>query len=146
MTPFSYILTFIIFILPDREPPTCGFCPPDITIDNATELQVRVNWRKPKCSDNSGIPPEVISNKQSGSFFGVPSASEVTYTVSDESNNQNKNCHFRITIRSECWSVAIIIRDRINANAIKHLRASENSLKIKLQASAIYWENFLNNT
>ena len=60
----------------------------------------------------------------------MPSASEVTYTVSDEANNQNKNCHFRITIRSEYWSVAIIIRNRINANAIKHSRTSENSLKI----------------
>lgn len=85
----------------DTEPPTCGFCPTDITIDNATKTEVRVNWPRPVCTDNSGDPPTFDSNRQSGALFSVPSTSEVLYTISDSNKNENKNCSFRIIVKSK---------------------------------------------
>jgi len=93
-------LKSLAFTLLDTEPPTCGFCPTDISILNATELNVRVNWKRPNCSDNSGNPPSISSNRQSGDQFAVPGSYEVAYTVSDGTNT-NKNCSFRITLKSE---------------------------------------------
>ncbi|KAJ7352850.1 hypothetical protein OS493_033392 [Desmophyllum pertusum] len=83
----------------DTEPPVVGNCPSDINIDNATSSTIRVNWERPTCTDNSGIPPIVTSNKQSGALFAAPSTAEVLYTVSDDGGNENKNCSFRITIK-----------------------------------------------
>ena len=91
---------YICVITVDTEPPTCGFCPTDISIGNATGSEIRVNWDRPVCTDNSGNPPIVTSNRQSGSQFVVPSSSEVLYTVRDDANNENF-CSFRITIESE---------------------------------------------
>ena len=88
----------MIFV--DTEPPTCGYCPTDITIDNATSTEIRVNWDRPVCTDNSGNPPIISSDRQSGALFPVPSSTEVVYVVSD-GTNVNRNCSFRITIASE---------------------------------------------
>ncbi|XP_078371653.1 sushi, von Willebrand factor type A, EGF and pentraxin domain-containing protein 1-like [Oculina patagonica] len=88
-------------VVADTEPPTCGFCPTDITIDNATKVEVRVNWPRPICSDNSGEPPNFDSNRQSGALFSVPSTSEVLYTISDNNKNEYKNCSFRIIIKKK---------------------------------------------
>ena len=94
----QYHCTALVFV--DTEPPTCGYCPTDITIDNTTEIEIRVNWDRPNCTDNSGNPPNINSNRQSGDLFSVPSSSEVVYTV-DDGKNVNKNCSFRITLKSE---------------------------------------------
>ena len=93
------------FTLLDNEPPTCGFCPTDISILNATEPNVRVNWQRPKCSDNSGNPPSMSSNRKTSDQFGVPGSYEVVYTVSDGTNT-NKTCSFRITLKSEYHEIS----------------------------------------
>ena len=93
------------FTLLDTEPPTCGFCPTDISILNATELNVRVNWKRPQCSDNSGNPPSISSNRKTSDLFAVPGSYEVVYTVSDGTNT-NKNCPFRITLKSEYHEIS----------------------------------------
>jgi len=85
----------------DTEAPVCGFCPPDQTIVNATGTQEFVNWDHPECTDNSGIPPYIYSERQPGSYFSVPSATEVFYIVRDDNKNENLDCSFRITIESE---------------------------------------------
>ena len=59
-----------------------------------------MNWKRPKCSDNSGKTPGVSSTRQSGDEFAVPGSYEVVYTVTD-GKNENKNCSFRITTKSE---------------------------------------------
>jgi len=85
----------------DTEAPVCGFCPPDQTIANATGDEIRVNWDQPECTDNSGEPPYIYSERQSGSHFSVPSSTEVLYIVRDGNDNENLDCSFRITIESE---------------------------------------------
>ncbi|KAJ7352839.1 Putative ephrin-receptor like, partial [Desmophyllum pertusum] len=83
------------------EPPVVGNCPSDITIDNATTSTIRVNWERPTFTDNSGKPPIVTSNKQSGAIYGVPSSTEVLYKASDDGGNKNVNCSFRITLKKK---------------------------------------------
>ena len=84
----------------DTEAPVCGFCPPDQAIVNATGAEMRVNWDQPICTDNSGEPPHIFSDRQSGSYFSIPSDTEVFYTARDGNLNEDY-CSFRITIDSE---------------------------------------------
>lgn len=91
----------IVLISLDTEAPTCGFCPPDQTIANATGTEIGVNWDQPICTDNSGELPYIYSERQSGSYFQVPSTTEVLYIVRDDNENENLDCSFRITIESE---------------------------------------------
>ena len=74
----------------------------DIHYVNATGSEVRVNWALPECTDNSGALPSIFSEKQAGSFFDVPSDTEVLYEVTDDNGNENFDCSFRITVDSEC--------------------------------------------
>ena len=99
-----HILRFLFSIL-DTEPPTCGFCPPNKLIDNATLSNIRVNWPRANCSDNSGQNPVITSNRLSGDLFAVPGVYEVVYTVTDQQNNVNRNCSFRITLKSKYLSI-----------------------------------------
>lgn len=101
-----------LFVLLDTEPPTCGFCPTDILIDNATVSEVRVNWDRPECTDNSGDPPSVSSNRQSGDLFSVPGSYAIVYEVTD-GDNINTNCSFQIVLESEystCWVYKFVKR------------------------------------
>ena len=88
----------------DTEPPTCVDCSADIVIDNATETQIRVNWDRPTCTDNSGENPTMSSNRQSGDLFDVPGSYVVTYTATDTYLNKNENCSFRITLESKYFT------------------------------------------
>ena len=109
------ILRFLFSIL-DTEPPTCGFCPPNQLIDNATKLNIRVNWPRANCSDNSGQNPVITSNRLSGDLFAVPGVYEVVYTVTDQQNNVNRNCSFRITLKSKYLSIrsfVSLLRNRV---------------------------------
>ncbi|KAL9973289.1 hypothetical protein ACROYT_G019721 [Oculina patagonica] len=81
----------------DIEPPSCSSCPADI-VQEVTTLEERVNWDRPNCSDNSGVPPTFTSNFQNGQLFRVPSSNLVQYTVSD-GVNVNQDCSFRITLK-----------------------------------------------
>ena len=65
------------------------------------QRQVRVNWDRPTFTDNSGIPVAVSSSRLSGDLFSAPGSYEVVYTASDSSSNTNKNCTFRITLKSK---------------------------------------------
>lgn len=82
----------------DTEPPTCSFCPGDIAREKTTR-EVRVNWKSPTCSDNSGIPPSIESNRHNGAQFIVPGVYEIQYVVRDQASNVNKNCSFRINLK-----------------------------------------------
>ena len=70
-------------------------------MENVTILELRVNWQRPICSDNSGIPPYVTASRQSGDLFSVPGEYEVQYHVKDESDNTYQGCSFRITLKSK---------------------------------------------
>ena len=91
---FTTLSNFIV----DTEPPTCSFCPGDIAREETTR-EVRVNWKSPTCSDNSGIPPSIESNRQNGARFIVPGFYEIQYVVRDQAGNANKNCSLRITLK-----------------------------------------------
>ncbi|XP_078369574.1 sushi, von Willebrand factor type A, EGF and pentraxin domain-containing protein 1-like [Oculina patagonica] len=82
----------------DTEPPTCSTCPSDIFIEE-TRSEVRVNWERPHCSDNSGFPPTVYSNIHRGALFKVPSSVLVQYTLRDMSDNSKIGCSFRIIVK-----------------------------------------------
>ena len=74
------------------------YCPSDITIDDATTNEIRVNWQKATATDNSGVAPVVYSKEQSGQYFDVPGSYEVLYTATDESGN-TATCSFLITLK-----------------------------------------------
>ena len=80
------------------------YCPSDI-IDNATTYELRVYWQEPTATDNSGVVPSVSSTRRSGSFFAVPSSSEVLYIAKDESGNE-ATCSFRITLKRKYTELA----------------------------------------
>ena len=65
--------------------------------------EVRVHWTRPVFSDNSGSVT-LSSNRQIGELFAVPGTYQIVYTANDPSNNENKNCSFRITLKSKIYS------------------------------------------
>ena len=100
-------ITNAIFLDLDEEPPVFTYCPSDITIDDATAAEVRVNWQEPTATDNSGVVPVVYSNKQSGQYFDVPGSYEVLYKATDESEN-TATCSFRITLKRKYTELAYL--------------------------------------
>jgi len=76
------------------------FCPTDILIDNATGLEMHINWQQPIASDNSGVPPSLSSNRQPGEPFSVPGSYQIVYKAVDGSGNE-ATCSFRITVQSK---------------------------------------------
>ncbi|CAH3039009.1 unnamed protein product, partial [Porites lobata] len=83
----------------DTEPPVLTDCPSDILIETG-DSEVRVNWPRPNVTDNSGAPPLLTSNRQSGSLFSAPGSYEVIYTARDSSGNV-ATCSFRITLKKK---------------------------------------------
>ena len=67
-------------------------------------IHARVSWAEPVFSDNSGQVVSAVSNIQSGTSFPVPGVYYVVYTASDESDNKNENCTFKITLKSKLLS------------------------------------------
>ncbi|KAJ7327774.1 hypothetical protein OS493_026653 [Desmophyllum pertusum] len=83
----------------DTEPPVFTDCPKDIMIDDNTITDnIRINWKRPTATDNSGVPPSVTSNRQAGALFPVPSSFEVLYKAIDAAGNE-ATCTFRITLK-----------------------------------------------
>ena len=76
------------------------FCLGDIFIDNATGVEMRINWQQPYASDNSGMPPKIFSNRQPGEIFSVPGSYQIVYKAVDGSGNE-ATCSFRITLQSK---------------------------------------------
>ena len=74
------------------------YCPSDIVIDDATTVELRVNWQQPTVTDNSGMSPSVTSNRHSGDLFAVPGSFDVVYQAEDASGNK-ATCSFRITLK-----------------------------------------------
>ena len=93
------------YLTTDIEPPTLSYCPEDITIEEIQSDRIRVNWKRATFTDNSGDLPTIISNRQNGDEFSVPGSYEIVYTASDSSGNRNKNCTFRITLKSKLLQI-----------------------------------------
>ena len=95
------ILVYCVFIFVlDQAPPVFTYCPNDIVIDNASTLEIRVNWQQPTATDNSGVPPSVslTTNRPSGAVFAVPGSYEVKYKAVDGAGLE-AICSFRITLK-----------------------------------------------
>ena len=75
------------------------FCPDDILIDNATEVEMGINWQQPYASDNSEVPPKISFHRQPGEIFSVPGSYQIVSKAVDGSGNI-ATCSFRITIHS----------------------------------------------
>ncbi|CAH3198773.1 unnamed protein product, partial [Porites evermanni] len=88
----------------DNEPPTFSKCPKDIVREEKVSL-IRVNWKRPVFSDNSGVLPSVSSSLQPGATFRVPGNYKNTYTAEDRSGNENKNCTFRIILKKKTCQI-----------------------------------------
>jgi len=95
-----FLIPFAAAATVDSEPPVFTFCPGDILIDNATELQMRISWQRPYASDNSGVPPAIYSNREAGALFSVPGSYEIVYKAVDGSGNE-ATCSFRITLQKK---------------------------------------------
>ena len=52
----SYKFSFLMLSFTDNEPPTFSKCPKDIVLEEKVSL-IRVNWKRPVFSDNSGVLP-----------------------------------------------------------------------------------------
>ena len=76
------------------------FCPGDILIDNATEVEMRIYWQQAYASDNSGVPPAIFSSRHAGDLFSVPGSYEIVYKAVDGSGNE-ATCSFRIILQSK---------------------------------------------
>ena len=94
----SAFYNYAKFLGLDQESPVFTYCPSDIVKDNLTLYDVRVYWRKPTVTDNSGVSPSVSSNRHSGELFAVPGSYEVLYRAIDASGNE-AICSFRITLK-----------------------------------------------
>ena len=75
-------------------------CPSDIILKDVVVSEERVNWYRPNATDNSGFPPSITSNRQSGELFAVPGAYEIVIRAQDGSGN-TATCSFRITLESK---------------------------------------------
>ena len=87
------------FTAVDTEAPKVLFCPPDIVKETA-DNEIRVNWERPRFSDNSGNDPVVKGNRQSGDYFSSPGKYQITHIAIDQSGNQ-AHCSFTIQLESE---------------------------------------------
>ena len=109
----------------DNEPPTFSKCPKDIVREEKVS-SIRVNWKRPVFSDNSGVLPSVSSSLQSGATFRVPGNYKITYTAEDRSGNENKNCTFRIILKSESYNevgrllVVMAVRRKPESRVLMH--------------------------
>ena len=95
--------------IPDVEPPTCSFCPGDI-VKEGKSAAIRVLWDRPVCTDNSRVPPNINSNRQSGDFFGVPGTYKIQFIVEDHAypkGNIYSGCSFTITLKSKLTSTGL---------------------------------------
>ena len=93
----------LLYFTVDTEPPTFSQCPGDIVREEGN-FQASVSWAEPVFADNSGQIVAVASNRQNGSIFTVPGVYYVEYIALDGSNNENKNCTFKITLKSKLLS------------------------------------------
>ncbi|KAJ7327772.1 hypothetical protein OS493_026651 [Desmophyllum pertusum] len=89
----------------DTEPPVFTDCPNDVMHDDITTTEKRIDWQRPTVTDNSGYPPSVSSNRQSGYLFSVPGSYEVLYTATDATGNVAKTCSFRITLKRKTCDI-----------------------------------------
>lgn len=85
------------------------YCPNDIVIDNATTVQIRVNWQGLTATDNSGMPPAIISNRHSGDLFDVPGLYEVQYKATDDAGNE-ATCSFWINLKRKYNTNTVILK------------------------------------
>ena len=83
----------------DTEAPQVLFCPSDIVLENVYN-EIRVNWERPRFSDNSGNAPMVKGNRQPGDIFSSPGKYQIIYIATDHSGNQ-AHCSFNIQLESE---------------------------------------------
>ena len=93
------------YLTTDIEPPTLTYCPEDIAIKEIQGDRIRVNWKRAAFTDNSGDQPMITSNRLIGDQFSVPGSYVIVYTASDSSGNTNKDCTFRITLKSKLLQI-----------------------------------------
>ena len=121
----NYTFSFVMLSFTDNEPPTFSKCPKDIVREEKVSL-IRVNWERPVFSDNSGVLPSVSSSFQPGATFRVPGNYKNTYAAKDQSYNENKNCTFRIILKSESYNevggllVVIAVRRKPESRVLMH--------------------------
>ena len=59
-----------------------------------------IAWQRAIATDNSGVPPQIVSSRRSGDYFVVPGSYEIVFTATDDSGNEAR-CSFRITLTSK---------------------------------------------
>ena len=88
----------------DKEAPKKLSCPDDIEVKTSA-AKTRVSWTVPTYSDNCGNYSEcaikISSNIQPNEEFNSNTKTEIIYTATDPSGNENKDCIFLVTMKSK---------------------------------------------
>ncbi|KXJ27482.1 Sushi, von Willebrand factor type A, EGF and pentraxin domain-containing protein 1 [Exaiptasia diaphana] len=81
----------------DIAPPKIS-CPANQEINTTgSSSTIRINWKNPKVSDNSNMPPRIKSSLQPGSLFHSPGVYTISYQAIDASANR-ATCSFTIKL------------------------------------------------
>ena len=81
---------------PDGDAPPQVTCPADKTVEMDVRSGARVSWPVPAASDDSGLPLEVLSQPESGSYFPLGHAS-VRVRAMDPAG-QTAECSFAVNV------------------------------------------------
>ena len=73
-------------------------------MDDLTDAEVRVTWKRPEAADESGLAPTISCSLASGHVFAVPGVYEVFCKAIDATGNE-ATCNFRITLKSKYRAV-----------------------------------------
>ncbi|CAB3993198.1 Hypothetical predicted protein [Paramuricea clavata] len=92
---------YFLYRIQDKEAPKITSCPSNIALTTKKgENMIRVSWKEPTVTDNSGKDVSVFCDRVNYSQFPV-GTHLVRYHVSDRSNNK-AFCEFHITVKLPC--------------------------------------------
>ncbi|XP_033119258.1 hyalin-like [Anneissia japonica] len=90
-----------LIIVTDNEPPLFTECPLDIAQGTDYGLpSAVVTWSDVNATDNSGIPPNILSNYDSGDNFPIGSTF-VEFNATDAAGNVNTSCQFFVSVTDD---------------------------------------------
>ncbi|KAK3730501.1 hypothetical protein QZH41_015709, partial [Actinostola sp. cb2023] len=97
----NYKTCSFIVTVRDTEAPTCEYCPGNQKIEVTNDQPYRVIWKRPICSDNSGMPPSITPSKRNGFEVKPPALYTIKYRVADQAKpvaNVYNDCSFTIKV------------------------------------------------
>ena len=92
------LFSLILHSFLDEEPPKIENCPEDIVKTASSDNRVRVTWKEPRATDNSGDDSvRLFSDRANGAVF-YRGSSLVTYIATDMQDNR-AFCKFHVIVK-----------------------------------------------